>query len=176
MRLGWLCFHCGPCKQSTISAYKCLQVTKLKPEDNQSQTANLLKLYLISNFLAVFHPFPKSLSLSSCLEKEMATHSSILTWKIPWTEEGGRLLSMGSQRVGRDWATSLELLLVEHSSSFLVWHYFKYIFAQICFSLSVNTTHWKLWAELMRERNLVNNIWIWLCNLHLFMQMVFSSL
>ena len=36
------------------------------------------------------------------LEKEMATHSSILTWKIPWTEEPGRLQSMGPQRVGND--------------------------------------------------------------------------
>ena len=36
------------------------------------------------------------------LEGEMATHSSILAWKIPWTEEPGRLQSMGSQRVGRD--------------------------------------------------------------------------
>ena len=36
------------------------------------------------------------------LEKEMAIHSSILAWKIPWTEEPGRLQSMGSQRVGRD--------------------------------------------------------------------------
>ena len=34
------------------------------------------------------------------LEKEMATHSSILAWKIPWIEESGRLQSMGSQRVG----------------------------------------------------------------------------
>ena len=34
------------------------------------------------------------------LEKEMATHSSILAWKIPWMEEPGRLQSMGSQRVG----------------------------------------------------------------------------
>ena len=33
------------------------------------------------------------------LEKEMATHSSILAWRIPWTEEPGRLHSMGSQRV-----------------------------------------------------------------------------
>ena len=39
----------------------------------------------------------------------MATHSSILVWKIPWTEESGWLLSMGSQRVGHDWATSLSL-------------------------------------------------------------------
>ena len=36
------------------------------------------------------------------LEKEMATHSSILAWKIPWTVEPGRLQSMGSQRVGHD--------------------------------------------------------------------------
>ena len=36
------------------------------------------------------------------LEKEMATHSSILAWKILWTEEPGRLQSMGSQRVGHD--------------------------------------------------------------------------
>ena len=40
-------------------------------------------------------------------EKEMAAHSSILAWKIPWMAEPGRLLSMGSQRVGHDWATSL---------------------------------------------------------------------
>ena len=36
------------------------------------------------------------------LEKEMATHSSILAWRIPWTEEPDRLQSMGSQRVGHD--------------------------------------------------------------------------
>ena len=36
------------------------------------------------------------------LEKEMATHSSTLAWKIPWKEEPGKLQSMGSQRVGHD--------------------------------------------------------------------------
>ena len=39
------------------------------------------------------------------LEKEMATHSSILAWRLPWTEEPGRLQSMGSQRVGHNKAT-----------------------------------------------------------------------
>ena len=43
------------------------------------------------------------------LKKEMATHSNTLTWKIPWTEESGRLQSMGSQRVRQDWANSLSL-------------------------------------------------------------------
>ena len=39
------------------------------------------------------------------LEKGMATHSSILAWRIPWTEEPGRLQSIWLQRVGHDWAT-----------------------------------------------------------------------
>ena len=43
------------------------------------------------------------------LEKEMVTHSSILAWKIPWTEKPGGLQAMGSQRVGHDWVTSLSL-------------------------------------------------------------------
>ena len=44
--------------------------------------------------------------LQDPLEKEMATHSSILAWRIPWTEEPGRLQSMGLQRVRHDWATN----------------------------------------------------------------------
>ena len=48
-----------------------------------------------------------SLGQEDSLEKEMATHSSTLAWKILWTEEPGRLQSMGSQRVGHDSATSL---------------------------------------------------------------------
>ena len=44
----------------------------------------------------------QSLGREDLLEKEMATHSSILAWKIPWTEEPGRLQSIGSQRVGHD--------------------------------------------------------------------------
>ena len=43
------------------------------------------------------------------LEKAMAPHSSTHAWKIPWTEEPGRLQSMGLQRVRHDWATSLSL-------------------------------------------------------------------
>ena len=43
-----------------------------------------------------------SLGQEDPLEKEMATHSSILAWEIPWAEEPGRLQSMGSQRVGHD--------------------------------------------------------------------------
>ena len=44
----------------------------------------------------------QSLGWEDPLEKKMATHSSTLAWKIPWTEKPGRLQSMGSQRVGHD--------------------------------------------------------------------------
>ena len=47
-------------------------------------------------------------------ETAMATHSSTLAWKLPWTEEPGRLQSMGSRRVRRDWATSLSLFTFMH--------------------------------------------------------------
>ena len=49
----------------------------------------------------------RSLGWEDPLEKEMAIHSSTIAWKIPWTEEPSNLQSMGSQRVGHDWATSL---------------------------------------------------------------------
>ena len=48
------------------------------------------------------------------LEKAMAPHSSTLAWKIPWMEEPGRLQSMGSRRVGHDWATSFSLFTFMH--------------------------------------------------------------
>ena len=48
----------------------------------------------------------RSLSREAPLEEGMGIHSSILDWRIPWTEESGRLQSMGSQRVRHDWATN----------------------------------------------------------------------
>ena len=45
------------------------------------------------------------------MEKEMAIHSSILAWKIPWTEECGRLQSIGSKRVGHDLVKELEVMI-----------------------------------------------------------------
>ena len=60
----------------------------------------------------------RSLGQEDPLEKEMAIHSSILAWRIPWTEEPGGLQSTGSQRVGHNWATSpspsLSLMNIAH--------------------------------------------------------------
>ena len=64
---------------------------------------------------AVQETWVQSLGWENPLEKEMATHSSTLAWKIPRTEEPGRLQSMGSQRVGHNWATSVSV------SSVLAW-------------------------------------------------------
>ena len=55
----------------------------------------------------------QSLAWEDLLEKKMATHSSIRAWKIPWMKEPGRLQSMGSQRVGHNWATSLSLSVTQ---------------------------------------------------------------
>ena len=51
----------------------------------------------------------ETLGQKDSLEKEIATHSSVLAWRIPWMEEPGGLQFTGSQRVGHDWATSLSL-------------------------------------------------------------------
>ena len=51
----------------------------------------------------------RSLVREDPLEKEMATHSSILAWRIPWTEKPSRLQFMGSRRIGHDWVTSPDL-------------------------------------------------------------------
>ena len=57
-----------------------------------------------------------SLGWEDPLEKEMATHSSTLVWKIPWAEELGRLQSMGSQRVRHDWVTSVYICIMKYYS------------------------------------------------------------
>ena len=60
------------------------------------------------------------------LEKGMATHSSILAWRIPWTKEPGGLQFMGLQRVGHDWATNTFTLLFLLYSKTLLFSHFIY--------------------------------------------------
>ena len=77
-----------------------------------------------------------SLGWEDPLEKEMGTHSNILAWKTPWTDEPGRLQSMGSQRVGYDWATSLSLS-----------YYLKYspleVYSAYPLTVTSTKTHWQ---------------------------------
>ena len=62
---------------------------------------------VVKNLPAMQDTWVRSLGWEYPLEKEMATHSSTLAWKIPWTEKPGRLQSIGLQRVGHDCVTSL---------------------------------------------------------------------
>ena len=64
-----------------------------------------LVVQLVKNSPTMWETWVRSLGEEDPLEKEMATHSSILTWRIPWTEKPGRLQSMGSQELDTDLAT-----------------------------------------------------------------------
>ena len=55
--------------------------------------------YMVKHLPTVWETWVQSLGQEDLLEKEMAAHSSILAWEIPWTEEPGGIQSMGSQRV-----------------------------------------------------------------------------
>ena len=68
-----------------------------------------LVAWMVKNLLTIPETWVLFLGQEDPLEKGMATHSSILAWRIPWTEEPGGLQSMGSLRGGHDWATSLSL-------------------------------------------------------------------
>ena len=57
---------------------------------------------MVKNLPAIQETWVQSLGWEDPLEKEMATHSSILAWRISWTEEPGELQSMGLQKVGND--------------------------------------------------------------------------
>ena len=68
-----------------------------------------------------------SLGQEDSLQKEMATHSNILAWKIPWTEELGRLQYMGLQRVRHDWARGIMNIY-----TYLDVYFHIYIYLYIC--------------------------------------------
>ena len=69
---------------------------------NSVDLKTLALAQMIKNLPAVWETWVPSLGWEDSLEKGMATHSSTLAWRIPWTEEPGGLQSMGSQRVGHN--------------------------------------------------------------------------
>ena len=72
---------------------------------------------MVKRLPATRETWVRSLGREDPLEKEMAIHSSTIAWQIPWTEEPGRLQSMGSQRARHDWVTSLSLSCTKQISS-----------------------------------------------------------
>ena len=90
--------------------------------ENHDCCASLVD-HLVNNLPAVQETWVRSLGWEDPLEKEMATHSSILAWKISWTEDPGGLQSMGSQRVGDDWASNIYLLWLLETNAFIIMSY-----------------------------------------------------
>ena len=75
-----------------------------RPQSMESQRVGhtYLVAQMVKRLSTMWETWVQSLSWEDPLEKEMVIHSSTIAWKIPWTEEPGRLQSMGSQRVGHD--------------------------------------------------------------------------
>ena len=84
---------------------------RLRPPEKTWKTFLLFKTSLVAQKVkrlpTTQETWVRSLSWEDLLEKEMATTSSLLAWRIPWTEEPGGLQSTGLQRIGHDWASSL---------------------------------------------------------------------
>ena len=99
------------------------------------------------------------------LEKEMATHSGVLTWEMPWIEEPSRLQSMGSERIGHDWVTERhappywnKILLLEckHTTYIVRINFIFCPFSLLHFSfLSINghlkcRQRWSRWSSVSK--------------------------
>ena len=108
----FLHLHLQPIKKANVSTAMYLNKSSIIPQKqisiNHQQIFRFLMVYedfpgssAVKNPPAVQETWVRSLGREDPLEKEMATHSSILAWKIPWTEEPGSLQSMGSQESDR---------------------------------------------------------------------------
>ena len=148
-----------------LNMYQVIEL--LKHMVNLFDSLAFLVVQMVKCLPAMHETRVRFLGWEDPLEKEMATRSSTLAWKIPWMKEPGRLQPMGSKRVGHDWATS-------HLIHWKDW----------CWSWSSNTlatwweelTHWKRpwwWERLKagRERedrgwddwmaSLIQWTWVW---------------
>ena len=98
---------------------------------------------MVKNLPAIQETRVPSLGQEDPLEKGMATHSSIFAWRISWTEEPGRLQSMGSERVGHDWAmnTSLQINEKLHSDLIYIGYNAMYI-GLLCVNLLLSHQIW----------------------------------
>ena len=95
-----------------------------------SQVAQMVK-----NLPAMQKTWVQSLSWEDPLEKGIATHSSILAWRIPWTEEPGRLQFLGSQGIRHNWATfTFTFLTSVHDH----WKNHSYDYMDLCWQIDVS--------------------------------------
>ena len=100
--------------RSASECYMLLRTLKVSLNEGMNDPVLFTLLPLVSSLVQISLLSFKRDSRLLFLEKVMAPHSSTLAWKIPWMEEPCSLQSMGSLRVGHDWATSLSLFTFMH--------------------------------------------------------------
>ena len=103
-----------------------------------SMTWVSLAAQAVKNLPAMWETQVWSLGWENPLEKGMALHSSTPAWRIPWTEKPGGLQSMGSQRVGHDWATSISL--------HFIYGIYIYIYTYVVYSKQCCSEHWDAYS------------------------------
>ena len=101
-----------------------------------------LVVQMVKNLPSLWETWVRSLGWEDSLEEGMETHSNILAWRIPWTEEPGGLQSVASQRVGHDWMTKHTAQHPGHSMGLFI--------GIICQS-------WSTWHSLYQA---VSQIWV----------------
>ena len=84
---------------------------------------------MVKNLPATRETWVRSLGWEDPLEERMATHSSLLAWRIPWTQESGGLQSMGSPRVGHSWVTKHSTALQDRAIPYF--HISHFIFTEV---------------------------------------------
>ena len=101
---------------STGSSTQCSVVTSMgRKYQKEGIYANIeLVAQMMTNLRAMWETQDQFLGREDPLEKGMAIHSSVLAWRIPWTEEPGRLQAMECQRVGHNRATNISAFFIFH--------------------------------------------------------------
>ena len=114
---------------------------------------------------AMWETLVRSLSREDPLEKAMATHSSTLAWRIPWTEEPGGLQSMGSQRVGHNWATWLHFWLHFFVVNVELWLLGMWVVSGIGWEGEIAKNMRKIWGmmNMFTTWIVVMVVWVYIC-------------
>ena len=125
LNLSWTLKRLANLKYFIFERFKMFHIHSISHEIKMFQYVCSVEKHRVKKYYTVHRGFPslvaqrlkhlppmwetrvQSLGREDPLEKEVATHSSIPAWRIPWMEEPGGLQSTGPQRVGHDWATSL---------------------------------------------------------------------
>ena len=138
------CFWTMVLEKTLESPLDCKEIQLVHPKGNQSWTS--LVDQTVKHLPTKWETRVPSLGWKNTLEKEMATHSSTLAWKIPKTEEPGRLQSIWSQRVRHDWETSFPHSLNIHCKDWC-WSWNSNILATWCEELTHLERPW-CWKRL----------------------------